>query len=271
MPLMSNSPLDELRKAAKLQGPRMGASPDAAASAALLRDSPMASNMTFREPAAPSPFAIDRDPAHNYSQRGGVSGITLSGGSAASEPYWGTSGSAQNHREDERFDRGQAQHLAGLQQAFTESQRQGDVLQGREDEDLFTGVTGRRMAGQAGATAGARSILSEGAAGDTFLPNASRARERDLAEQLAQTEARYVAPARITAGATRDAANTRAQGQIGAAEAHEGTAPLRALQQVLADWVNKHDTLPTEEQWAQIQSNLGVAPPAPQVGKAAVR
>lgn len=260
-----NSPLDELRAAAKLQGPKMGPRPDAAANVALLRDSPMASNMTMREPAPVSPFTIDRDPAHNYSQRGGPSGVTMTGGSAASEPYWSTANSAQNRRGDDQFARGQAQSLAGLQQAFTESQRQGDVLQGRDDQDLWTGLTGQRMARQAGATAGARSILSEGAAGDTFLPNAARARERDMGDRLAETEARYVEPARMAAGATRDAAGIRAQGQIGAAQAHEGTAPLRALQQALGEWIAKTGELPTPEEMQQIQQHLGIAPP-PQAG-----
>ena len=206
------SPLDELRAAAKLTGPKMPpkVSPDEAmANAGILKQMQMP-----QAPPPMSPLTVDADPAHNY--RPGD--VTISGGAAGQDSYWGNSAVSQRQRQQDDFDVQQSQQLQGLQQAFEESTRQRDVLQGRSDADLFGGTTGRRMMAGAEAQGQAGNVLGELQAAGTFQPNTTMARERDLAAQLAALEARYSEPALINERSDKYTADKNYQARFDSAK-----------------------------------------------------
>lgn len=261
------SPLDELRAAAKLTGPKMPprVSPEeASANAGMLRSSSSDLNFSPRAPTAPSPLTVTSEPfGPNMSQRGtpGSQSVTLSGGSLGGDPFWGDSAASQMHRGDVSAEQGRAHQLAGLQQAFEESQRQGDVLEQKSDADLFSGLTGRRFAGQATAQNAGLNIASEGAAGRQFAPNAQMLHTRDLADQLAQIKAKYAAEQEIAmtkGGYDVEAAKARASGPVLAANAHESTAPQRAFSAAYNEYIAKTGKLPDETTLGLMKATFGI-------------
>lgn len=220
----------------------------------LLQRSPMSSHITPDAPTRPSPLTVTPDPAGSYR------GSTISGGSLGGDPFWGDSAVSQMHRSDVSAEQARAHQLAGLQQAFEESQRQGDVLEQKSDEDLFSGLTGRRFAGQATAQNAGLDVASEGEAGRSFLPNATAARTRDLPEQLAKIQAQYLAPAQMKGQYDVLAAHETAAGRGQAAQAHEATAPLRALQQIIGEMIakGKDPQKVSDDDWKIILGRLGL-------------
>ena len=180
------------------------------------------------------------------------------------EPFYGDSYESQANRESVQAEDRRSIALESLRAAMDEQRVQGrenvqaDLSNDQLEDEDFNTFGRNRAVTRAGVANEVADLDSEAEAERGFGTWANRAYEREQGGRLAQTEARYGAPAQINAQGDFDAAQVNAQGRIGAARVGKQGNPMEALYKALDEFQAKQGRAATSEEVATFKQVYGV-------------